>query len=64
MKGAAVHMEHRRAIRASADEVWKWMCDPAGLALLRASLFHAAEMVGPCRYDQPAERTSAACLPG
>ena len=41
MKGVVVHVERRRPIRASADEVWKWMCDPRGLALFRANLFHA-----------------------
>lgn len=41
MNGAAVNVERRQTIRASADEVWRWMCDPQRLDLFRVNLFHA-----------------------
>ena len=40
MGGAAVKVQRERLIQAPIESVWKWICDPKGLALFRANIFH------------------------
>ncbi len=42
MSGGAVDVTRHRTIRASAEDVWEWMCEPKSLDLFQVNPFHAS----------------------